>query len=182
MGLQRGFGRIQFLFRNQSQYRPIQHYSVAVWFLGCCFNIKNLFGYGKKCKYKTVIWLYYLNQNGNSYTGKMASLYWNGFLSPAHITCGYPGDWALYVCELWSCHLEFVPLTKQGGGSLHLARSTNGVFVGSHCHGWNRVVTGLEKCLNFSGVLKKCLIFNFALKMVIFPGKVLENESFILEK
>ena len=45
-----------------------------------------------------------------------------------------------------------------------------------------RVVTGLEKCLNFSGVLKKCLIFNFALKMVIFPGKVLENDNFILEK
>ena len=45
-----------------------------------------------------------------------------------------------------------------------------------------RVVTGLEKCLNFSGVLKKCLIFNFALKKVIFPGKVLENDSFILEK
>ena len=44
-----------------------------------------------------------------------------------------------------------------------------------------RVRTGLEKCLNFSGVLKKCLIFNFALKMVIFPGKVLENDNFILE-
>ena len=42
--------------------------------------------------------------------------------------------------------------------------------------------TDLEKCLNFSGVLKKCLIFNFALKMVIFPGKVLENDKFILEK
>ena len=48
----------------------------------------------------------------------------------------------------------------------------------------DRVVTGLEKCLNFSGVLKvlkKCLIFYFALKMVIFPGKVLENDNFILE-
>ena len=46
----------------------------------------------------------------------------------------------------------------------------------------NRVRTDLEKCLNFSGVLKKCLIFNFALKMVIFPGKVLANDKFILEK
>ena len=31
-----------------------------------------------------------------------------------------------------------------------------------------RVRTGLEKCLNFSGILTKCLVFNFALKMVIF--------------
>ena len=46
----------------------------------------------------------------------------------------------------------------------------------------NRVRTDLEKCLNFSGVLKKCLIFNFALKMMIFPGKVIENDNFILEK
>ena len=45
-----------------------------------------------------------------------------------------------------------------------------------------RVLTGLEKCLNFSRVLKKCLIFYFALKMIIFPGKVLENDNFILEK
>ena len=47
---------------------------------------------------------------------------------------------------------------------------------------YNRVRTDLEKCLNFSGVLKKCLIFNFALKIMIFPGKVLENDNFILEK
>ena len=44
-----------------------------------------------------------------------------------------------------------------------------------------RVCTDLEKCLNFSGVLKKCLIFNFALKIVIFPGKVLENDNLSLK-
>ena len=46
----------------------------------------------------------------------------------------------------------------------------------------DKVRTDLEKCLNFSGVLKKCLIFHFALKMVNFHGKVLENDKFNLEK
>ena len=46
----------------------------------------------------------------------------------------------------------------------------------------NRVVTGLEKCLNFSKVLKKCLIFYFALKIGIFSRKVFENNNFIIEK
>ena len=55
-------------------------------------------------------------------------------------------------------------------------------IVTKWAHIEGRVCTDLEKCLNFSGVLKKCLIFNFALKMVIFPGKVLENDKFILEK
>ena len=45
-----------------------------------------------------------------------------------------------------------------------------------------RVRADLERCLKFSGVFKKCLIFNFPLKMIIFPGKVLENDNFILEK
>ena len=75
-----------------------------------------------------------------------------------------------------------IEFTAQGQDITHPVRRETSRAPSHWVHSSSRVVTGLEKCLNFNGVLKKCLIFNFALKMVIFPGKVLENDNFILEK